>query len=64
MKSLDLTTMENIQGGLAGNISLLLPITALLAAVGMGGLAGTGLQIGAGISFNLTGISIPGVISL
>ncbi|MHA4807090.1 hypothetical protein ACX0G9_03240 [Flavitalea flava] len=59
MKSLDLTAMENIQGGLAGIISINLPINALLASLGLGGLLGLGLA--AGVGFNLT---LPGLNSL
>lgn len=61
MKSLDLTAMENIQGGVSGNISVNLPITALLASLGLSGLVGTGLQAGVGISFNLSKIGLLGL---
>ena len=39
----DMASMENIQGGSAGNISINLPITALLSVLGLGG-------VGAGVS--------------
>ncbi|HWK07781.1 MAG TPA: hypothetical protein VNS58_29315 [Puia sp.] len=50
MKSLDLASMENIQGGSAGSIAINLPITALLAALGLGGI---GVGIGLGITYNI-----------
>ncbi len=45
--------MENIQGGSAGNISINLPITALLNTLGLGSLLGIGLGVGLGISYNI-----------
>jgi hypothetical protein len=50
MKSLDFASMENIQGGSSGNISINLPITTLLGLLGLGGV---GLGIGLGISYNI-----------
>ena len=60
MKSLDFASMENIQGGdLGGAIGINLPLTTLLSALGLGSLATAVLGLGVGISFNLTGISLP-----
>jgi hypothetical protein len=50
MKSLDFASMENIQGGSAGNISINLPINGILALLGLGGVS---LGIGLGISYDL-----------
>lgn len=60
MKSLDFGTMENVQGGIAGSISIGLPLTGLLSALGLGSLGAT-LQAGLGINFNL---SIPELSTL
>ncbi|HTI08683.1 MAG TPA: hypothetical protein VL832_09005 [Puia sp.] len=50
MKSLDFASMENIQGGSSGSIAINIPITGLLAALGLGGV---GLGIGLGISYSI-----------
>jgi len=50
MKSLDFASMENIQGGSAGNIAINLPIGGFLALLGLGGL---NLSIGLGISYDI-----------
>jgi len=42
--------MENIQGGSSGSIAINIPITGLLAALGLGGV---GLGIGLGISYSI-----------
>ena len=42
--------MENIQGGSSGSIAINIPITGLLAALGLGGV---GLGIGVGISYSI-----------
>lgn len=59
MKRLDFAAMENIQGGLAGNIMINLPITSLLSTLGLGSVAGIGLGIGLGISYNLDLPALP-----
>ena len=60
MKSLDFSTMETINGGdLTGSIGINLPISALLAALGLGSLLGAGLGVGVGISYDLGGITLP-----
>jgi hypothetical protein len=59
MKSLDFAAMENIQGGLAGNITINLPITGLLSTLGLGSLLGAGLGLGLGISYNLELPALP-----
>jgi len=57
MKRLDFATMENIQGGdLSGAIGITLPISALLTALGLGGAA---VGLGLGITFSLSGVSLP-----
>ena len=53
MKSLDLASMENIQGGSSGNIAINFPLTALLNTLGLGSLLGIGLGFGVGISYNI-----------
>lgn len=54
--------MENIHGGdLTGTIGINLPISALLAALGLGSLLGAGLGIGVGISYDLGGITLPSI---
>lgn len=50
MKSLDFASMENIQGGSAGNIAINLPIGGILSLLGLGGL---NLAIGLGISYDI-----------
>ena len=52
--------METINGGdLTGSIGINLPISALLAALGLGSLLGAGLGVGVGISYDLGGITLP-----
>lgn len=53
MKSLDFATMENIQGGSAGNLAINLPISSLLSTLGLGALLGIGLEAGLGISYSI-----------
>jgi hypothetical protein len=59
MKSLDFTAMENIQGGMSGNISINFPLTGLLTALGLGSLLGAALEFGIGISYTLDTPSLP-----
>ena len=55
MKSLDFATMENMQGG--GNITINLPISSLISALGLGSLLTVGLGAGVGISYNVSDLS-------
>ncbi len=59
MKSLDFASMENVQGGSIGNISINLPISSLLSVLGLGSLLGIGLGIGIGISYNISDLNLP-----
>jgi len=52
--------MESIQGGdLSGSLGINLPISGLLATLGLGSLLGLALGIGVGISYSISGVSIP-----
>ena len=64
MKTLDFSTMENIQGGAAGNIMINLPITSLLSTLGLGSALGLGLGLGIGIAYQTDGLSGLGLPSL
>ncbi|HVU58466.1 MAG TPA: hypothetical protein VHD83_25570 [Puia sp.] len=59
MKSLDFSTMENIQGGIVGNLNINIPLTGLLSTMGLGSLLGAGLGLGLGISYNLELPALP-----
>ena len=50
MKSLDVASMENIQGGSAGNIAINLPVSGLLGLLGLGSV---GAGVGLGISYSI-----------
>jgi hypothetical protein len=65
MKSLDFSAMENIHGGaLTGTIGINLPISSLISALGLGSLLGVALGLGVGVSYDLTGVSLPSLSSL
>jgi len=67
MKRLDFAAMENIQGGAAGSFAIQLPITTLLSTMGLGSIAGVGLGVGLGFTYNTdgaTGLGLPGLPSL
>ena len=52
--------MEGIQGGdLSGSIGINFPISSLLSVLGLGGLLGIALGLGVGISYSISGVSIP-----
>jgi hypothetical protein len=59
MKTLDFSTMENIQGGAAGSINITLPLTGLLSTLGLGSLLGLALGAQLGISYDLGLPSLP-----
>jgi hypothetical protein len=59
MKSLDFAAMENIQGGSSGNISINLPISSLLAVLGLGSLLQIGLGVGVGVSYSISDLTLP-----
>ena len=59
MKTLNLTAMENIQGGAAGSIGISLPLTAVLGALGLGNILGIGLGLGLVISYDLNLPALP-----
>ena len=68
MKRLDFSTMENIQGGSAGNIALNLPLSALLSSLGLNSLLGLGLEAGLGLSYSIdllpSSLNIPSLPAL
>lgn len=51
--------MENIQGGIVGNLNINIPLTGLLSTMGLGSLLGAGLGLGLGISYNLELPALP-----
>jgi hypothetical protein len=59
MKTLNLTAMENIQGGAAGSFGISLPLTAVLGALGLGNILGIGLGLGLVISYDLNLPALP-----
>ena len=58
MKSLDVASMENIQGGSAGNIAINLPVSGLLGLLGLGSV-GAGVGLGISYSIDLLPSSLP-----
>ena len=60
MKSLDVASMENIQGGSAGNIAINLPIAGLLSLLGIGSF-GAGIGLGISYRIDLLPSSLPGL---
>jgi len=64
MKSLDFAAMENIQGGDSGSLSVNLPITSLLAVLGLGSLLGVGLGVGVGVSYSISDLNLGSLGSL
>ena len=56
--------MENIQGGSSGNLSLNLPISGILAVLGLGSLLQLGLGVGVGVSYSISDLTLPSLPSL
>ena len=64
MKNLDFSAMEKIQGGDSGAIAVTLPLTGLIAVLGLGALLGASLGIGIGVSYSISDLNLPSLGSL